>query len=248
MVQPVLQQICRARVERADAREQKHARVRGVEERLAVARGVERARGAHERAARNVAIGHRPIAREILSGRASAHPSHAARLRARVAGIADPHAARARGAPRFVAQRRRRAQQPPRAGRLDLPLPQHRGQVRRVVVSRPHAVLAEVRGEHQGVEQHDHRQHARHHAHGLAVPPPDRRLLRRGHRGVQLGVHRPAPDGVAPRRTHTRRGTPVTTHGSRARVSRAPRDATDAPAAGVTPRARPERGSRDACA
>ena len=115
-----------------------------------------------------------------------------------------------------------------------------------MVVPRPHAVLTEVRGERQGVEQHDHRQHARHHAHGLAVAPSDRRLLRRGHRGVQLGVDRPAPDGVASRRTPARRGTPVATHGDAARspAPRATRPTPGRPSPARPPRTREPRRAR----
>ena len=264
MIEPPFQQIRAFCTRSRDPREEEHARVRGVEERLAVGGGVERARGTRERPARDRSVVETPRERRVVvrtrrdrrvfSRRSSAAPilpSSAARLRgrpdpARVAGAAGARFPRAGTAPRLVPQRRRRAQQPPRAGRFDLPLPEHRGQVRRVVVPRPHAVLTEVRGERQGVEQHDHRQHARHHAHGLAVASSDRRLLRRGHRGVQLGVDRPAPDGVASRRTPARRGTPVATHGDAARspAPRATRPTPGRPSPARPPRTREPRRAR----
>ena len=265
MIEPPFQQIRAFCTRSRDPREEEHARVRGVEERLAVGGGVERARGTRERPARDRSVVETPRERRVVvvrtqhdrrvfSRRSSAAPilpSSAARLRgrpdpARVAGAAGARFPRAGTAPRLVPQRRRRAQQPPRAGRFDLPLPEHRGQVRRVVVPRPHAVLTEVRGERQGVEQHDHRQHARHHAHGLAVASSDRRLLRRGHRGVQLGVDRPASDGVASRRTPARRGTPVATHGDAARspAPRATRPTPGRPSPARPPRTREPRRAR----
>ena len=69
-----------------------------------------------------------------------------------------------------IAERRGGAQQPPRAARLHLALPQHRRELRRVVMPRADPVLAKVYHEPERVAHDEQRQRAGHRAHGPQEP------------------------------------------------------------------------------
>ena len=67
-------------------------------------------------------------------------------------------------------ERRGGAQQPPRAARLHLALPQHRRELRRVVMPRADPVLPKVYHEPERVAHDEQRQRAGHRAHGPQEP------------------------------------------------------------------------------